>query len=295
VAGESFTGWQSAGLMSIAGETGGGLQMGGLANIAGENFKGAQMSGLFNVIGSRGAGFQVSGIFNVAGDSYRGFQSAGLFSVTGDSLKGIQISGLFNVVGDDFAGFQAALFNVAAHSRGLQIGLANAGDTSRGVMIGLFNYTRKENRGLAFGPVNIASNGRVRGILWGGNSTAGTMGVKCLIRRVYSIASLGFYNLNDKISGSITYGFHYGYSFPLKNLSLNADMGYRFRDNERLFKWTKDKPDQHMFEWRLFLEIPASRGLSFIIGGGISRIFDAGSHWRTGRTKPLFLAGLELF
>ena len=295
VAGERFTGWQSAGLMNIIGEEGGGLQIGGLANIAGESYSGAQFGGGFNVIGSRGAGFQVSGIFNVAGESFRGLQSSGLFSVTGESLKGVQISGLLNVVGDDFQGFQAGLFNVAAHSRGLQIGLANVGETSQGAMIGLVNYTKKENTGWAFGPVNIASNGRIRGILWGGNTVAATAGVKSRIRRVYSIASLGFHNLDDGIGGSITYGFHYGYSFPLNRLSINTDLGYRYRDNERLFKWTEDKPDQHMLEWRLFLEIPVSSGLSFILGGGFSRIFDVGSHWDSGRTKPIVMAGLELF
>jgi len=295
VAGERFTGWQSAGLMNIIGEAGGGLQIGGLANIAGESYQGAQFSGGFNVIGSRGAGFQASGVFNVAGESFRGFQSAGLFSVTGESLKGVQISGLLNVVGDDFQGFQAGLFNVAAHSKGLQIGLANVGETSRGAMIGLVNYTKKENTGLAFGPINIASNGRVRGILWGGNTVAVTAGVKCCIRNVYSMASLGFHNLDDGIGGSITYGFHYGYSFPLNRLSVNTDLGYRYRDNERLFKWTEDKPDQHMLEWRLFLEIPVNYGLSFILGGGFSRIFNAGGHWDSGQTKPIVLAGLELF
>lgn len=295
VAGENFGGWQSAGLMNIIGERGGGIQAAGLANIAGESFKGAQLSGGFNVIGSNGSGFQASGIFNVAGESFRGFQSAGIFSVTGESLQGVQISGLFNVVGENFRGFQAALFNVAAHSKGIQFGLANAGDTSDGVMIGLVNYTKRENKGFAFGPVNIASNGRIRGILWGGNSTAATAGVKCRIGRFYSIASLGFYNLDDGIGGSVSYGFHYGVRFPLEKVFLNTDVGYRYRDNERLLRWNAVEPDQHILEWRLFLEIPISSRVSLIAGGGAARIFDAGSTWDSGKTKALVLAGVELF
>ena len=53
--------------------------------------------------------------------------------------------------------------------------------------------------------------------------------------------------------------------------------------------------NQHTLEARQFMEIPLSPKLSLLLGGGVSRIFDWGKHWDSGRTSPLILAGFEFF
>jgi len=279
VAGTSLSGFQTAGLINVAGEHGRWFQAAGLANVAGETYSGIQAGGLFNVIGEQGSGFQASGLFNVVGEDFTGFQA----------------SGLFNVVGEDFTGFQLGPINVAVHSKGVQVGVVNLGEVSDGLQIGVVNYSKKENNGIPFGLVNLARNGFVRGIAWGGNAVATSAGVKFTVRNLYSIISLGLFNLNDKINESLTYGFHYGISFPVGDLDLNTDVGYRFRDNKSLFKHSHLTPDQHILEARLFMGIPLSPKLSLLLGGGLSRIFDSGKHWDSGRTSPLVIAGFEFF
>jgi len=295
VSGESFIGGQGSFLMNIAGDSLTGIQATGLMNIAGDEGSGIQMAGLANIMGGRGRGLQLSGGFNIAGDEFHGIQAVGLFNVVGNSLSGVQAAFLFNVTGGDLKGFQLGSCNVAAHSEGAQIGLVNIAGTSNGAQIGLVNYTKNENTGLPFGPVNLAENGRVRGILWGGNLVGLTGGAKFIIGSMYSIASLGFFNLDDNINSSISYGFHYGMWFPLNRMSLNADLGYRYRDNAPLFKKSLEKPDQHILEARLTLEIPLSEKLSLILGTGIGRAFDSGQHIDTGKTSPLITAGIEFF
>jgi len=295
VSGESFTGGQGSLLMNIAGDSVAGLQATGLLNIAGDEGSGIQLAGLANIMGDRGRGLQLSGGFNIVGDGFQGIQAVGIFNIVGDSLSGAQAAGLFNITGGEFEGCQLGTCNIAAHSAGAQIGLVNIAGTSKGTQIGLVNYTKEENTGLPFGPVNLAENGRVRGILWGANRVALTGGAKFIIGRMYSIASLGFFNLDDNINSSVSYGFHYGMWFPLKRLHLNADLGYRYRDNAPLFQKSAEKPDQHILEARLSLEISLSEKLSLIVGTGISRAFDTGKNVDTGKTLPVLTAGIEFF
>ncbi len=295
VAGDSFYGIQSTGLFNVAGVDFRGIQTSGLINVAGQDGVGLQLAGLANVAGETFKGIQASGVFSVTGEEFKGVQAAGLFSVVGDSCIGLQASGVFNVTGDVLKGLQTAPFNVAAHSEGLQVGVVNVAGTSEGVQIGVFNYTEEENTGVPFGLVNLAENGRVRGTLWGGNTVAATAGVKFAVHRFYSIISLGYGNLEDNISESLTYGFHYGASFPVGNLSLGADLGYRFRDNKRLFRRTFSNPDQFIFEGRVLLDVPLSEGLSLVLGAGGSYVFNTDDSITSGKLKPQVIAGIEFF
>lgn len=295
VAGDSFYGIQGSGLINIVGDDFKGIQSTGLISVAGQDGFGLQMSGLASVAGETFNGIQTSGIFSVTGEEFKGIQAAGIFSVAGESCFGLQASGVFNVTGNVLRGLQTAPFNVAAHSEGLQIGVVNVAGTSKGVQIGVVNYTQEENTGVPFGLVNLARNGRIRGILWGGNSVAATAGVKFAVNNLYSILSIGYGNLEDNIGESLTYGFHYGAMFPVGNLSLGADLGYRFRDNKRLFQHTELLPDQFMFEGRVLLDIPLSGGFSLVLGAGGSYVFDTGESMRNGKLKPQFIAGIEFF
>jgi hypothetical protein len=124
---------------------------------------------------------------------------------------------------------------------------------------------------------------------------AATAGAKFIVNRLYSIVSVGFGNLDDNISESVTYGFHYGILVSLDRLTLSPDMGYRFRDNRSLFKQSDEEPDQHILEARLNLGIPVSEALSLVVGTGLGHIFDCGKHINTGKTFPLIFAGIEFF
>lgn len=295
IVGESFEGIQATGLINITGNSISGVQLAGLMNIAGERASAAQASTLFNITGEDLEGIQLSAGFNITGNNLKGLQAVGLFNIAGKNLDGIQAAGLFNVTGETLRGFQVAAFNIAAHSKGAQVGIANvAGDTS-GLQLGLVNYAKEENTGVPIGPVNIAQNGRIRGVAWGGRHVAVTGGAKFQIRSLFSLLTLGVGNLNDNISESVSYGFHYGMSFPLGRLTLSPDFGYRYRDNKPLFKKTEEEPDQHILEARLILGIPLSERFSLFFGGGLSRIFDSGKNIDTGKTSPLIVAGIEFF
>jgi hypothetical protein len=121
-----------------------------------------------------------------------------------------------------------AAFNIAANSAGAQVGIVNVAGETKGLQLGLVNYTKEENKGVPIGPVNIARNGRVRGLAWGGSHVAVTGGAKFQIGRLFSLLTLGVGNLNDNISESLTYGFHYGMSFSAGRLTLSPDIGYRW-------------------------------------------------------------------
>ena len=310
VIGSYGTGLQSSGLLNVVGDSFSGFQGSGLMNVVGKDFTGWQATGLMNIVGSEGAGFQAAGLANIAGESYswvqiaggfnivgergEGFQLGGLFNVVGERFSGFQMSGLFNVVGEVFQGLQLGTFNVAAESKGVQIGVANVGGTSEGVQIGLVNYTKEENTGVPFGLVNLAKNGRVRAVIWGGNQVAATAGMKFTVGRLYSIVSVGGANLDDNISESLTSGFHYGISFPVGRIHLYTDLGFRFRDNQPLFKDSPLERDQFILEARLILGIPISGEFSLLLGSGVSRRWDTGEAF-TGKNSLLILAGIEIF
>jgi hypothetical protein len=295
IVGERFSGIQATGLINIVGNHMSGLQLAGLMNITGESGQMGQASALFNITGENLTGVQLSVGFNITGNNLNGLQAVGLFNIVGENLEGAQAAGLFNITGETLRGFQLAAFNIAGHSAGAQVGVANvAGDTD-GLQLGIVNYTKKENTGVSIGLVNLAENGRIRGIAWGGSHVAVTGGAKFRIERFFSILTLGIGNLNDNIGESATYGFHYGMSFPAGQLTLNPDIGYRYRDNKPLFKKTEEEPDQHMLEVRIVLGIPLSEKFSLILGAGLTRIFESGKHIDTGQTSPLILAGIEFF
>ena len=309
VSGDSFTGLQVGGLMNVVGERGSvaqvsGLfnvvgdrgsvgQVSGLFNVVGEEFEGFQICGGFNVAGASGKGLQAVGLFNVVGEEFLGLQAAGLFNVAGERFEGVQVSGMLNVTGEDMLGLQIGTFNVAPHQRGAQIGVANVAEENRGVQIGLVNYCKEDNLGVPIGAVNIARNGRIKGIAWGGNGVALSGGVKFEIGRYYSIVSLGALNVEDNIGESLAYGLHYGLRFPLRRFSLNTDLGYRYRDNTPFFRNPEDELDQHIWEGRLWLGIPISGHLNLVVGSGLGHSFSRGSGFGSGNTYPLLLAGLE--
>jgi hypothetical protein len=266
-----------------------------LANVAGEDFEGGQFSGLFNIAGEHMKGIQASGLFSIAGETMDGLQASGLFNIVGEEFRGLQISGLFNVAGESLSGLQAGPINIAANSRGVQVGLVNVGDTSDGLQVGLVNYTKRDHSGLPVGAVNLAPNGNINGVFWASNLTAVTGGMKFYIGRWHSVVSLGIGNLEENLAESLTWGVHYGTTFPIGKMDVQPEIGYRYRDNYGLFQSSAAEPDQHLLEARLLFKLRLSSEISILLGGGIERAYDTVPEDRNARSSLLFNAGLELF
>jgi hypothetical protein len=305
VAGETMKGGQVAGLLSVAGDRGEGFQLAGLGSVGGEDFTGVQIAGLFGAAGERLKGVQIAGLFSVAGESARGLQASGLFSVAGDYLDGVQLAGLFNVAGEDsralqFAGLmnitggtcnglQFGLFNVAGKLRGVQIGLVNAAGEVEGLPIGLVNLTRKEDR-------------RIRLAAWLSSVTFLNPGLKIRAKRFYSVLYLGGWNLSQGIEKSLGYGFHYGYSFPIRasgrgegRKRIDIDAGYIYLDNASLFSPRRGTPDRHVLSLRSAYVYELAPPVSLVAGLGLGYRVDRGTGFSGGTVFPLVFAGLELF
>lgn len=213
ISGNSMRGIAATGLINITGNDGNGVLLSGLTNISGDRMAGVMMSGLMNITGEKASGFQLSGMANIAGKSFNGMMVSGFLNVTGENLTGIQLAGIANITADK--------------AMGMQIGLCNYATNACGLQIGLINYCQKELKGFQFGLVNASPETKTQLLLYGGNTTAGSIGVRFKNRLFYTILGLGGYslNLNDKFSASTFY--RAGLSLPIyKGFSLSGDMGY---------------------------------------------------------------------
>jgi hypothetical protein len=294
IAGDKLKGAQFAGIGNIAGEDSRGIQGAGIFNITGDEFRGLQGSGIFNITGERFTGVQGSGIFNIVGEDFKGIQAGGIFNITGEKFEGLQAAGIFNIAGDYIKGLQAAIINITPDLQGLQIGIVNAAETVKGAQVGIVNLSKKM-QGVPVGLVNLSKDGRIRMTTWGSSVTAVNTGVKFMVKNIYSILSIGGINLYKDIPGSISYGFHYGFHIPLKNLFFDIDLGYMNIDNKTWFKTVKGTPDHQVLKVRGMLGIDISKKFSIFAGTGLRYIWDHAEAFRQGTVKPLFFAGIELF
>jgi hypothetical protein len=295
IAGESFKGWQAGAFMNISGDEFQGIQSGGVFNIVGESCQGVQASGIINITGERFEGLQAAGIFNITGGDCDGLQGAGIFNVAGETLRGVQAAGVFNVAGERLSGLQLGTCNIAGTSGGVQIGLINVAGELDGLQLGLINYSH-ETYGIPVGLFNISKyDGRMRWTNWASNISGVNSGVKFIVKRVYSIVSVGGINLYRDINESLAYSFFYGVWFPLGDLTLNTDIGYMYLDNESLFRNLRGEVDQHVTMLRASLSLKLSSRLSLFGGVGLGCITDYGAPLSSSKLHPFFSAGLELF
>ncbi len=295
IAGESVKGWQAGGFMNVSGDEFQGIQSSAVFNIVGESCQGVQASGIINITGERFEGLQAAGIFNVTGGDCDGLQGAGIFNVTGETMRGVQAAGVFNVAGERLSGLQLGTFNIAGTSGGVQIGLINVAGELDGLQLGLINYSH-ETYGIPVGLFNISKyEGRIRWTSWASNISGVNSGAKFIVKRVYSIVSVGGLNLNRDINESLAYSFFYGVWFPLGDLTLNTDVGYMYLDNESLFRHFRGEVDQHVTMLRASLSLKLSSRFSLFGGVGLGFITDYAAPLSSGELCPFFSAGLELF
>jgi hypothetical protein len=247
------------------------------------------------VVGNRFEGIQASGIFNVAGESFKGIQASGIFNVTGESFLGLQASGFINISGKTCRGLQLAPINIAADLKGIQVGLINVSGTSDGVQLGLINYSKKENKGVPIGAINLAQNGRIKFVSWGSNLMGFNAGVKFMVNDFYSILYIGGFNLEKDINKSLATGVQYGVRFPFKKTYLDIDLGFMNIDNDKLFEAHEYTMDHHVINARALLGIHLSKNLSIFAGGGINYLFNHYEKIDSGEYLPMFFAGIEIF
>lgn len=297
VAGDYVKGLQATGLINVTGEKLKGVQLAGIGNITGEDAKGIQGSAIFNITGEDFKGIQATGIFNITGEDFTGIQAADIINITGGNFKGIQGSAILNVVGDKMKGLQAGLLNVAGEVNGLQLGLVNVAGKVKGVQMGIVNYAKTKIDGVPVGLVNLAKHGKIRWVSWGSNLTAVNTGVKFMVNKVYSIVTVGGFNLYKDISEAISYGWHYGIQIPADKMFVAVDAGYITIDNEDFFDSITGNRDHHVLKLRGMVGVDISNRFSIFAGGGMGYLWDHGSDidFNKGEMKPLFFAGIELF
>jgi hypothetical protein len=209
--------------------------------------------------------------------------------VAGEDSRALQFAGLMNITGGTCTGLQLGLFNVAGKLRGVQIGLVNAAEKIEGLPIGLVNLTRKEDR-------------RIRMAAWLSSLTFLNPGLRIQAKRFYSVLYLGGWNLSQGIEKSLGFGFHYGYSFPMRasgggdgRKRLDVDAGYIYLDNASLFSPRRGTPDRHVLSLRSAFVYELAPPVSLVGGVGLGCRIDRGTGLSSGRVFPLVFAGLELF
>jgi hypothetical protein len=295
---EDMKGFQLTGIASVAGDSMNGLQASGLVNVTGDTVKGVQLAGIGNVAGDTLKGVQGAGIFNITGEDFTGIQSAEIFNIVGDDFTGVQGSGIFNVTGGDFTGLQGSgILNVTGGTmKGLQLGVVNVAGKSKGVQLGIVNYAKK-NMGVPVGVVNLAKHGRIRLTTWGSNLSAFNLGAKFMVGHVYSIVAVGGNNIYKDISNAVSYGFFYGVHFPRRKMFFDVDMGYMTLDNDEFFKSVRGDRDQHVLMLRGMIGFDITGKFSIFAGSGLHYAWDHGRavDFNSGKVKPMFFAGIELF
>ena len=123
------------------------------------------------------------------------------------------------------------------------------------------------------------------------------IGAKFMVDKIYSIITVGGFNLYDDVSEAISYGFYYGVHFPVNKAFVDIDAGYSTIDNEDIFKSIVGTRDHHVLSLRGTVGLDISCKFSIFAGAGLGYLWDHGSDadFADGKTKPLFFAGIEIF
>ncbi len=267
-----------------------GLNLGPIsAHVSGE-MKGVQASLLINDARTV-VGMQVSGLSNLSLSALRGVQITPLTNLSRGIREGVQIGGL-NVVSGDMRGVQTGIYNYADTLCGMQIGIVNVNDRNpKGFQLGLVNLSN-DSTGIRLGLVNVNPRTKVDFLVFGGNSTAGNIGLRFRNRSTYNIVGAGFYyaDFDRRFSGSIYYRI--GQYFHLSpRLTLSGDLGYVHIET---FEEKASEHPQRLFslQARLSVDYQLSAHVGAFVSGGYghTRWY---SHHRKFRSKPLLEAGLS--
>lgn len=238
-------GIQFAGMVNTATEGGWGIMASGLVNMTFDNFIGLQFGGISNLCFESAKGIQFAGLYNLAGKDLSVLQLSAAGNITGRHMKGVQTAVLFNFAGLINKGLQFSAINLTRNQHGVQFGLVNVSDVNKGFQFGVLNVVGTKQDGATLGLFYVYDNTRIQILLSGGNITYGTLGMRFKTNNIYTMLDFGAPVVFSKSEKSLLFTYRVGYSFNLKYLNFNTDLGFTSISSES--NQVDDKPSKNQF------------------------------------------------
>jgi len=256
-------------------EGGRGLMLGGIGNIVFDDFSGIQLSGISNLAFESVRGFQIAGLYNMAGKDVNIMQFGLAGNVTGMKMKGLQVSGLFNLAGISNKGMQVSSINITKSQNGVQFGFVNACDNNEGLQFGILNVVGKKQNGTTIGLLNAFPDTKVQLLIGGGNFAYATIGARFKTNGIYTSLVMGAPVAISNTTKSILFNYNFGYSFDLKYLNINTDLGFTHIANESNQVENKSSKNQFGITIKAGLEKQILSKLGIFVNGGFLYLADS--------------------
>ncbi|MFZ4590895.1 MAG: hypothetical protein ACOYN6_07850 [Ignavibacteria bacterium] len=268
-------GIQLTGGANVVTKGGTGAMIGGLANMTFDDFTGFQLSTIANFGFENVKGVQASVLYNLVGKNINLLQVAVAGNVAGKMMSGAQLSLLFNLAGNTNSGIQVASINLTKFQRGAQFGLVNIAEDNDGFQLGIFNIVDKKQKGLSLGLFYMGEKSKVQMLMSGGNISYGNLGFRFKTNNVYTMLTLGGPVAISITNKSVMTEYRVGYSFDLKLLDVNTDVGFMHISNEK--DQTPGKPSSNQFglSFRAGLEKNIFKKFGLFVNAGILRAADS--------------------
>lgn len=268
-------GIQLTGGANVVTEGGNGAMLGGIANLTFNDFTGLQIAGITNLGFENIKGVQIAGLYNLVGNDVSVMQAALAGNVTGKIMSGAQVSALFNLAGNSNNGIQISALNMTKNQNGAQLGLINISENNTGFQIGVLNMAGKTNKGLSLGLFYVNDKTRVQLMMSGGNISYGTFGVRFKTNNIYSMLDVGAPVAISTSEKSVLFNYRVGYSFDLKFMNVNTDLGFTHISNESNQTPGKSSKNQPGMSVRIGLEKNILNKLGLFINTGYMRLGDS--------------------
>jgi hypothetical protein len=268
-------GIQLTGGVNAVEEGGSGAMIGGIANLSFNNFEGLQLAGITNLGLENVKGVQVAGLYNIAGKDLNIMQISLAGNIVGGFMSGAQLSAFFNLAANTNRGIQLSAFNMTKDQNGAQIGIINIGQNNSGLQLGILNMTAKKQSGLSLGLFYINDDTKVQLMMSGGNLSYGTFGVRFETNNIYSMLDAGAPVAISSSVKSVMFDYRVGYSFDLKFLNINTDLGFTHISNESNQTTGKTSKNQFGLTLRLGLEKNIYKRLGLFVNTGYLRLADS--------------------
>lgn len=190
-------------------------------------------------------------------------------------MSGAQISGLFNYAGNTNNGFQLSALNLTKNQNGTQLGIVNISENNTGFQFGILNMAGKTNKGLSLGLFYVNDKTSVQLMMSGGNISYGTFGVRFKTNNIYSMLDVGAPVAISTSEKSVLFNYRVGYSFDLKFMNINSDLGFTHISNESNQTAGKSSKNQYGLSFRLGLEKNIIKKLGVFVNAGYLRLADS--------------------
>ncbi len=268
-------GIQLTGGANVVTEGGSGAMIGGIANLSFEEFAGLQLSAISNLGLENVKGIQISGLYNLVGKDLNVLQLALAGNVTGNNMSGVQIAAFFNLAANANRGLQLSTFNLSKDQNGAQIGLFNISQNNTGLQFGILNMAGKKQSGLSLGLFYAGPESKVQLLLSGGNISYATLGVRFKTNSIYTMLDIGAPVAISTSEKSVLFNYRAGYSFDLKFMNINTDLGFTHISNESNQTEGKSSKNQFGLSFRLGLEKNIFKKLGVFVNAGYLRLADS--------------------